>query len=288
MKLLTKIPNFPPRALDAHKGSFGRALIVAGSQSMPGAALLAVGAALRGGAGLVTLAAPFPVIACAPSRVPEAMFLNLSGDWGKAKPAFALTAAKTILLEAERSQAALVGPGMGLEKPSVSLIRKILPQLSCALVLDADGLNALGQDREPLWQRKAKTILTPHPGEIARLLGVDTKTVQSDREGSAVRLARESRAIVVLKGHRSVVTDAQTLYVNETGNPGMATGGMGDVLAGLIVSLLARGLGAFDAAVLGVFLHGFAGDLAAKHYGQESMKASDAIEMLPEAFLRHA
>lgn len=286
MKLLTKIPSFPARGADDHKGRFGRALIFAGSESMPGSALLAVGGALRGGAGLVTLAAPFPVIACAPARVPEAMFLNLSGLWGVAHPGFAPSAAKKFLAESERSQAALAGPGLGQEKSTVSLVRKLVPQIPCPLVLDADGLNALGQDRELLCKRKAVSVLTPHPGEMGRLLGIDTAAVQADREGCAVRLARESRSIVVLKGHRTVVTDAQTLFVNETGNPGMATGGMGDVLAGLIVSLLARGIPHFDAAVLGVFLHGFAGDLAAQRYGQECMKASDVIETLPEAFLR--
>lgn len=286
MKLLTKIPTLAPRVADAHKGQFGHCLIVAGSESMPGAAMLAVGAALRGGAGYVSLAAPYPVLLAAPVRVPEAMLLNLSPHWGVAQPALGARAAKLVIEASSRMQSCLLGPGLGLEKPTVAFLRKTISAIACPLVVDADALNALGTERKLLLARRAPSILTPHPGEMARLLGIDVAAVQADREGAAVRLARQARAIVALKGHRSVVTDGETLYVNETGNPGMARAGMGDVLGGFLASLLARGMQPFDAAVLGVFLHGVAGDLAAQKFGQESMRASDVIDAIPEAFLR--
>jgi NAD(P)H-hydrate epimerase len=189
-----------------------------------------------------------------------------------------------VLEMAESSTAVVAGPGLGRGAGTHAVVRALVNQVAAPLVLDADALNVLKGETSILKHRQGPIILTPHPGEFARLTQRDIASVQSDREGLAMRFAAEHRVTLVLKGAGTIVTDGQRGYVNTTGNPGMATGGTGDVLAGLIGALLGQGLDAFAAAQVGVFLHGKAGDLAAADTGEISLIASDLLDYLPDAF----
>lgn len=283
--LVTEVPHLVPRPLDANKGMFGRVLVVAGSRGMSGAAVLCASAVLRGGAGLVRLAVPsslWPIVAVAN---PCYMTLPLPED-GSGR----LTgAALADLLEAVRqSQAAAVGPGLGQSSDLALLVRNVVDQTATPLVLDADALNALAGQLEHLRRRGRPTVLTPHPGEFARLIGKSIADVQAARQELAVHFAAELGVVLVLKGQGTVVTDGRRAFINPTGNPGMATGGTGDVLAGLIAALIGHGLETFAAAQLGVYLHGLAGDLARDALGETSLIASDLLDYLPPAFQAHA
>jgi len=192
--------------------------------------------------------------------------------------------AADVVLEAAEGKAVLaLGPGLGTEPFTVAAIRRIALECPLPLVLDADGLNAFEGKAGDLAARRAETILTPHPGELGRLLGISTAQIQEDRIAAARGAAEETGAIVVLKGHMTLIASGTAVFVNPTGNPGMATGGTGDVLTGLIAGFLAQGLDALDAAVLAVYLHGLAGDLAAARLGEISLAAGDLIEILPAA-----
>jgi ADP-dependent NAD(P)H-hydrate dehydratase / NAD(P)H-hydrate epimerase len=276
----------PPRPRDAHKGTFGHALLVAGSPGKAGAAILAARAAVRSGAGLVTVAVPEPILETVDLGSLESMTLALSS-----------TAMSQALLQALEGKAVLaVGPGLGQDEPAVRLIRELVMTSGGAelpLVLDADGINAFAGHAVDLTRRKAPTVLTPHPGELGRLLGISAGDVQADRLGAVRRAARETGAIVVLKGGRTLIADSEgNVWVNPTGNPGMATGGSGDVLTGLAAGLIAQreayGLEVLDAVLLAVFLHGLAGDLAVAEKGENALAAGDLIEFLPAAFARLA
>jgi len=276
----------PPRPRDAHKGTFGHALLVAGSPGKAGAAILAARAAVRSGAGLVTVAVPEPILETVDLGSLESMTLALSS-----------AATSQALLEALEGKAVLaVGPGLGQDEPAVTFIRQIVTasgEADLPLVLDADGLNAFAGKAASLMERKAPTVLTPHPGELGRLLGISAKDVQGDRLGSVRRAARETGAIVVLKGGRTLIAEpGGNVWINPTGNPGMATGGSGDVLTGLTAGLIAQreayGLEVLDAVLLAVFLHGLAGDLAVVEKGENALAAGDLIEFLPAAFGRLA
>ncbi|MBL8023508.1 MAG: NAD(P)H-hydrate dehydratase [Elusimicrobia bacterium] len=275
----------PPRNRDAHKNDFGHVLVIGGCRGMMGAPRLAALGALRGGAGLVTLGVPESLEPLAAVGPWEAMTLPLP-DRSGGLTARAISRVHSYVKERRVSSVAL-GPGLGGEKGVVAFVQNFLSSVSVPTVLDADGLNALSlrapsSDTPPL-------LLTPHPGELARLLGVSTGTVQKDRSSSARAVALRYGSVVVLKGHGTVVTDGNQTYVNSTGNPGMATGGTGDVLAGLIAALLGQ-VSAEDvsqrlwrAAVLGVYLHGRAGDLAEKEIGSVSLLARDVLSYLPKA-----
>jgi ADP-dependent NAD(P)H-hydrate dehydratase len=281
---VTVVPRLAPRPRDSNKGTYGRVLVVAGSRGMSGAAILCASAALRSGAGLVFVAVPdsiWPVVA---SGNPCLITVPLPDEE---------TAARELVLEEYRScTVAVVGPGLGKSTIAQSLIRALLNEEGPGLVIDADALNFLASVREsdaklfPIGRRKP-VVMTPHPGEFARLIHSDVKTVQSDRERLAVEYARRERVTLVLKGVDTVVTDGKQLYVNTTGNPGMATGGTGDVLAGLIGALRGGGLDGFDAATLGTYLHGLAGDLARNKLGEVGLIASDLVDWLAQAFLHH-
>jgi NAD(P)H-hydrate epimerase len=272
----------PPRPADAHKGTMGHLLVVAGSRGKSGAAILTARAALRSGVGLVTVAVPAsiqPIVAAAQAELmTEAMAESRRGAMTRSgAPAVAK-------LLASRDALAL-GPGMGTEPGTRSAILVILARREVPAVLDADGLNVFATDRRPKKALRAgrhPLIVTPHPGEAARLLGTTAASIQEDRLGSAKRLAAETGAVVVLKGRRSVVAspDGNTSF-NATGNPGMATGGTGDALTGILGALLARGLSAFDAARLGTYVHGAAGDCAAAVAGEDGLIAGDLIDALP-------
>jgi ADP-dependent NAD(P)H-hydrate dehydratase / NAD(P)H-hydrate epimerase len=270
----------PERDPDSHKGDYGHALIVAGSPGKAGACILAARAAVRAGAGLVTAAVPEPILQTVDLGSIESMTLALPVG---ASGHLAERAADVVLEAAEGKAALALGPGLGQEISTVAAIRRIALECPLPLVLDADGINAFAGKAADLAGRRAETILTPHPGELGRLLGISTAQIQEDRIAAARGAAEETGAIVILKGHMTLVASGTAVFVNPTGNPGMATGGTGDVLTGLIAGLLAQGLDALDAAVLGVYLHGLAGDLAASRLGEMVLAANDLIEILPAA-----
>jgi NAD(P)H-hydrate epimerase len=271
----------PARDAGSHKGDFGHALIVAGSPGKAGACILAARAAVRAGAGLVTAAVPEPILQTVELGSIESMTLALPAG---ASGHLAERAADVVLEAAEGKAVLALGPGLGTEPFTVAAIRRIALECPLPLVLDADGLNAFEGRASDLAARRAETILTPHPGELGRLLGISTAQIQEDRIAAARGAAEETGAIVVLKGHMTLIASGTAVFVNPTGNPGMATGGTGDVLTGLIAGFLAQGLDALDAAVLAVYLHGLAGDLAAARLGEVSLAAGDLIEILPAAF----
>jgi ADP-dependent NAD(P)H-hydrate dehydratase len=275
------LPRLPARAAGANKGNFGRVLVVAGSRGMSGAAVLCGSAALRGGAGLVHVAVPASILPLVAAGNPCYMTAALAED---AQGRLAGAARDELLGLARANTVVAVGPGLGRSSDLPSLVLSLIEQTQTPLVVDADGLNALQGQVGRLRGRGAPLILTPHPGEFARLLGSDIAAVQADRQGLAVRFAAEHGLVVVLKGHGTIVTDGRRVSVNTTGNPGMATGGTGDVLGGLIAALVGQGLEAFAAAQLGVYLHGSAGDLARDELGEVSLIASDLLTYLPRAF----
>jgi NAD(P)H-hydrate epimerase len=280
---VTALPVLAPRPPDSNKGSFGRVLIVAGSRGMSGAAILAGCAALRGGAGLVRVAVPAGILPIVAGGNPCYITAPLPED----RDGQLADLAEADLLDlAESHSVVALGPGLGRSKALTDLVLAVLVRGTAPLVLDADGLNVLAGHSDRLRGRSAPLIITPHPGEFARLVGQDIPTVQAHRRDLAVRFAAEHRLMLLLKGHGTLVTDGRRLYTNSTGNPGMATAGSGDVLTGLIAALLGQGLEAFAAAQLGAWLHGRAGDLARDDLGEASLIASDLLQYLPRAFRR--
>jgi len=277
----TPLPTLRPREANSHKGDFGRALLVGGSRGMSGAISLSGQAALRSGAGLVTLAVPSCVLDVVASIEPSYMTTPLVDE----DDHIALSAAETVVGLAQNSTAVGLGPGLGRRPNLIELVVALYREINKPMVIDADALFALAERKEALANPGAPRILTPHPGEFARLTGTLPEGPQ--RITAAAELALQdagSTTVVVLKGHNTVVTDGTQFSINRTGNPGMATGGTGDVLTGIITALLCQGLTPFDAARLGVHVHGLAGDLAAEDLGQVSMIASDLIHYLPKAF----
>jgi hydroxyethylthiazole kinase-like uncharacterized protein yjeF len=271
----------PEREPDSHKGDYGHALVVAGSSGKAGACILAARAAVRAGAGLVTAAVPEPILQTVDLGSIESMTLALPAG---ASGQLAERAAEVVLKAAEGKTVLALGPGLGQEPSTVAAIRRIVLESALPLVLDADGINAFAGKAGDLAGRRAETVLTPHPGELGRLLGISTAQIEEDRIAAARGAAEETGAIVVLKGHLTLVASGTAVFVNPTGNPGMATGGAGDVLTGLIAGLLAQGLDALDATVLAVYLHGLAGDLAVVRLQEISLAAGDLIELLPASF----
>lgn len=290
-ELVRDLPRLQPRPPDAHKGLFGRVLVVAGSRGMSGAAVLCAGAALRGGAGLVTVALPQEILPIVASANPCYMTAPMPQD-EEGRLAGEALAPLTRLVDA--ATAVAVGPGLGQGTALPSLLVSLLEKTNRPIVLDADALNSLVGRLEVLARRAARPgspqppVLTPHPGEFGRLIGLNTAQVQARRQELALSFAAQHRVVLVLKGHGTIVTDGRRLFINPTGNPGMATGGSGDVLTGLIAALLAQGQDSFPAAQLGVFLHGRAGDLARDRLGEVSLIASDLLQELPGAFRERA
>lgn len=283
----------PRRSRDSHKGDYGHVLVVAGSRGMSGAAALCAWGALRGGAGLVTAAVPEsqqPIVA---RKVrPEAMTLALpETDAGS----LSTRAVPEMLswMARRRVSSLAIGPGLSRKPETASAVRRLLagagrsPDRLLGAVLDADGFLALKPSRkaDPLRSLRIPAVVTPHPGELAAFLGISVPAVQRHRLKSAREFARLYGVVCVLKGHSTIVSDGRRTFVNPTGNPGMATGGSGDVLTGLIAALLAQVKGgALEAAAAGVFLHGLAGDLAARRKTEIGLLAGDLAEALPEAF----
>lgn len=273
------LPELAPRAADSHKGTFGTALVVGGSRGMAGGVALAGMAALRGGAGLVRVATPGVCLETVAGFEPAYTTIPLPCDRAGR---IAFDAWSDILRAAAAATAMGLGPGLGRSVGLDALVARLYRELPLPMVVDADALNALAARGEVLAQAGGPRVLTPHPGEFARLVG--GRLPVGDWHEAAARLARRSGAVVVLKKGGTLVTDGEARFVNGTGNPGLATGGTGDVLTGLITALMCQGLGPLAAARLGVHLHGLAGDLGAAELGQESLLASDLVRYLPRAF----
>ncbi len=273
------------RRRDAHKGTFGHVVVAGGSTGYSGAAILAARAAVRGGAGLVTAAVPEHLVEAVDAGSVESMTLGMPAQ-GKGWSRDAVEHLLQAVVERASSGGALaLGPGLGLSDDARALAREVAARSAAPVVLDADGISAFAGDANALRARDADLVVTPHPGELARLLGVPTSAVVENRWEHARRAARETGAVVVLKGRQTLISDpALGTWVNPTGNPGMATGGSGDVLTGVIAALLAQGLDPPSAARLGVYVHGLSGDLAAKRWGEISMAASDLVDELGAAF----
>ena len=289
LERVERVPALPPRRRETHKGSVGRVLVVGGSRGMIGAPALAANAAGRSGAGLVTIAAPQAIQLHAATLCPFATSVALAcTDRGE----LATAAVGEVMSRAESADVLAVGPGLAVGVAQRMLVQAVLGQ-DRPVVLDADGLNNLTAIGDWPALRRCPLVLTPHPGEMSRLTGQAVGRIQAHRESLAAAATREWAdrqalqdvpLVLVLKGAGTVVTDGRRLYVNDTGNPGMATGGSGDVLTGVIAALLGQGLSALDAAVLGARVHGAAGDAAARRFGEVSMIASDITDCLPEAF----
>lgn len=263
----------PDRNANAHKGDFGKILLLCGSRGYTGAAALAAMGALRSGAGLVYLGVPESIYAIEAVKLTEPVVFPLPDEGGK----LGLLAVNEILELLPKMDAVLLGCGLGQSAGTLSVVKAVLENAKCPVVLDADGINVLREHKDILRGRRYPTILTPHDGEFTRFGG----TIGEDRMASAAYFAREWNAIVLLKGHRTCITDGETGYENHTGNPGMAVGGSGDVLAGILVSLLGQGLKPLEAAACGAWLHGAAGDLCAGEIGQYGMLPTDMLNALP-------
>ena len=282
MQLINTIPKLKPRAADAHKGDFGKVCIIAGSVGMSGAAALAGRAALRAGAGLVRVAVPKSVLPIVASIEPSFTTIPLAED---SAGRISTKAINIILNAAGENDALAFGPGIGVSNGIKSILEILIQQEKLPLVIDADGINNLSRIKDWPSKLRAKLILTPHPGEMKRLWeGLFREELPDDRQQQASRLAQHTKSVVVLKGAGTVVTDGEKVYINKTGNPGMATAGSGDVLTGAIAAIIGQGLSNFDAAVLGVHIHGLAGDIAAEKMGQVSLMATDIVDALAEAF----
>jgi ADP-dependent NAD(P)H-hydrate dehydratase len=283
MQIITNIPKLKPRAIDAHKGDFGRVCIIAGSLGMSGAAALAGRAALRTGAGLVRVATSKSALPIVASIEPSYTTISLLEDSAGRISAKAIN---TILDAVSENDCLAFGPGIGTSNALQSVVETLIEQKNLSLVIDGDGLNNLSKIKNWPAKLKANLILTPHPGEMKRLWqALFREKLPPDRQEQAARLAQHSKTIIVLKGAGTVVTDGQKVYINKTGNPGMATAGSGDVLTGVITALVGQGLTNFDAAVLGVYIHGLAADIAAEKTGQISLIATDIIQALGDAFM---
>lgn len=276
----------PPRPPNGHKGTFGRVLILGGSEGMTGAAVMAAQAAARSGAGLVYSAYPQPLGGIMEGHLIEPVKLPLPGEarW------FTPDHLEPALTAAESMDALAIGPGLGRRPDTARFLREILCRSDKPIVVDADGLNLLAEDFEDIMRhRPAATVLTPHPGEAARLLGCSVAEVQADRLGAFVEMARNQTVVTALKGSQTIITapDGQR-FINPTGNTGLAKGGSGDILTGLIAGLLAQGSPALDATVLGTFMHGFAADIVAETIDVRAMLPSEVLQALGLAFKRIA
>lgn len=263
----------PDRDPWGHKGTFGKILLLCGSLGFTGAAYLAAMGALRSGAGLTFLGVPKSIYAIEAVKLNEPVVFPLPDAGGKLSE----EAISEILGRLSNMDAVLIGPGLGQSEGTFAVVKAVLEHAQCPVVLDADGINVIAAHRDILRGRKHPTILTPHDGEFARLGG----TIGEDRMEAAKLLAQELGCIVLLKGHRTCITDGEKGYRNETGNPGMAVGGSGDVLSGIIVSLLGQGIAPLEAAAAGAWLHGAAGDLCAEELGQYGMLPTDMLQKLP-------
>lgn len=276
--------NIAPRPIDANKGTMGTLLSICGSYGMAGAAMLEAKAALRMGIGLHKCALPKSIYPIVTAQIPESVYIPLSEtDYGQTSA----DAASFLLEEAKKCSAVVIGCGLSVCDDTKQLVNSIIENCTKPLLIDADALNCIAQNPEILKSAKAEIIITPHPGEFARLINSTAAKVNANRENYARKFALKYGVVTVLKGAGTVTASPEgKLLVNRTGNSGMATGGSGDVLAGMAGSLLAQGTKPFEAAAAAVYLHGLAGDIAAERLGKISMLPSDMIECIPEALRR--
>src|SRR4051794_3409889 len=279
---ITALPTLPKRPADSHKGMYGTILVVAGGRGMAGAAAFVGVSALRSGAGLVRVACPAEVQPTVASFEPSYMtFPPVHDEDGllRFKPS-----REVIARLLEEADVLAIGPGLGKSGEIRDLVHWVIEEVKVPTLLDADALNALAGQTDTLADLRRPVVLTPHPGEFARLTGRSIAEIQADREGHALALARADHLIVLLKGVDTVITDGRRIAVNRTGNPGMATGGAGDALTGVIAALIGQKLPAFEAAQLGAHVHGLAGDIARDQNGEVGMIAGDIVDSLADAF----
>ncbi len=269
----TVMNTLPDRDENAHKGNFGKILLLCGSRGYTGAAYLAAMGALRSGAGLVFLGVPESIYAIEAVKMNEPVVFPLPDRDGMLSE----DAIPAILERLPKMDAVLIGCGLGQSEGTLSVVQAVLEQAECPVVVDADGINVLCAHKDILRGRRYPTILTPHEGEFLRIGG----KFGDNRIESAMELAKDLGCIVLLKGHRTCITDGISGYLNCTGNPGMAVGGSGDLLSGIIVSLLGQGIRPLEAAACGAWLHGAAGDLCAEEIGQYGMLPTDMLDRLP-------
>lgn len=294
MRIIDTLPKSPARPAEAHKGTFGRVLIIGGSRGMSGAPSLAGLGALRGGAGLVYVAVPSEVLPIVAAIEPSYLTIPLATE--EEHGCLSVDGLPGLRKVCEGKDTLALGPGLGTSRGVAEIVMTLFAECSQPMVVDADALNVLaasGGAGRPATSASSSAssaagprILTPHPGEFARLIGSDIATVQAQRAKLAAEFAAAHGVIVVLKGQGTVVTDGDRVAINRTGNSGMATGGTGDVLTGLIAALLAQGMDPFEAAQLGAHLHGLAGDLAAKELSLPGLIASDLSKYLTLAWRR--
>ena len=263
----------PVREPWGHKGTFGKILLLCGSRGYTGAAYFAALGALRTGAGLVFLGVPESIYGIEAVKLNEPVVFPLADENGR----LGLLSIPEIEKKLPHMDAVLIGCGMGQSAGTLAVVKTVLEKAKCPVVVDADGINVLKEHKDILRGRTFPTILTPHDGELLRFGG----TIGEDRMDSAAYFSREWNCILLLKGHRTCITDGTTGYRNETGNPGMAVGGSGDILAGMIVSLLGQGVKPLEAAACGAWLHGAAGDLCAEEIGQYGMLPTDMLTRIP-------
>ena len=277
------LASYPPkRARDAHKGDFGTVLVIAGSSSMRGAAAFAALGALRSGAGLVRLASVEKCIDTVSVLAPEATYIELDcDDYGY----MLYDSSREVIEEAMRkADAVVIGCGMGVTPDTIELTKFVAQNAPCPVIIDADGINCIAKDIDILMKKRTDIIITPHMGEMARLLSCDTEMIAENRLIAAEKYAEQYGITVVLKGAGTVVADSHSTAANHTGNAGMSVGGSGDVLAGMIGAAVAQGCGVFDGACAGVYMHGLAGDTAAQKLGMEAMLPRDIIGNISDAF----
>jgi ADP-dependent NAD(P)H-hydrate dehydratase len=274
VKPVEEIPHLPRREPDTHKGTYGRVLLIAGSEGMTGAAILSARAAYRAGAGLVAVGIDRTLFGAISPAVPEAIFVDTT-CWRERLPPAVLDGYEAVLL----------GPGIGLRRIR-DLAWHLLESREGPLAVDADGLNILASEPDHSIPRRAARVWTPHPGEFARLTGEHPRG-DAERAAAAERFVKARGGVLVLKGWHTVVMDEEGYAINRTGNPGMATAGAGDVLSGMIAAFLGQGMPPFAAARLAVHLHGRAGDLAAADLGEASLMAGDIVERIPRAILEN-
>ncbi|MFC1807056.1 NAD(P)H-hydrate dehydratase [Candidatus Omnitrophota bacterium] len=279
------LPKLKRRKRETHKGDYGHIFVLAGSTGMTGAAFLCCEAAILSGAGLVTLGIPKSLNLLMERKLTEQMTLPLAQtrEGSLSKRSF-----KKISEFAKKSDVLAIGPGLSTNIQTQGLCRSLISSLNKPMVIDADALNAIASNMSVLKKRSDKTagaVITPHPGEMARLIGKPISFIKKNKKSVARSFASEYNVTTVLKGYKTTVASpGGTVYTNSTGNPGMASGGVGDILTGIIAALLASGMDNFKAARLGTYIHGLAGDIAAKSKGEISLRATDLLSFLPQAF----
>lgn len=276
--------KWKPRNKHTHKGDCGRIFIVAGSKGFSGAPHLAAMGALRTGGGLITLGVPDKIYSVTARREAEIMVKPFASN---SDGVFSPKAVKPILDFLDQQDVLAIGPGLSQTKNMTALVLSVLKKSRVPLILDADALNVLQGHLRGLEQARYRSILTPHPGEFKKLFNGKSISNSKERVQAAKEIAKKYKIVMVLKGHETVVANPEgDCYINQTGNPGMATGGMGDVLTGMIAALIGQGFSLWDSARFGVYLHGLAGDLAAKRVGEVSLTPSDVLEDLSKVILK--